>query len=91
MEQEIELLLQNNPNWILEETTLVGNWKVNDFARLRSLVGDLCNLADELNHHPTVTYGYNTLRIETTTHDAGNTITAKDVELARRVSGLVGE
>jgi len=91
MEQEIALLLENNPNWILEKNTLVGNWKVADFAMLRQLVGELCDLADELNHHPTVTYGYNTLRVETTTHDAGNTITTKDMELATAVSKLVGE
>ena len=91
MEQEIELLLKNNPNWKLEENTLVGNWKLPNFSELRLVVGRLCDLADELNHHPNVTYGYSTLRVETTTHDAGNTITAKDVELAKRVSGLVGE
>jgi len=91
MEQEIELLLKNDKNWIQAENTLVGNWKVADFAKLRGLIGELCDLADDLNHHPTVTYGYNTLRVETTTHDAGNTITDKDVELAKRVSKLVGE
>jgi 4a-hydroxytetrahydrobiopterin dehydratase len=90
MKQTIDDLLANHPAWTVSGETLVGNWKFNDFAALRAVVTQVCDLADELNHHPTVTYGYNTLRIETTTHDAGNKITQKDVELAGRVSELVG-
>ena len=84
MEQEITEFLRKSENWQQVENTLVGNWKLTDFAELRKAVGKLCDLADELNHHPTVTYGYNTLRVETTTHDAGSTITTKDIELAKR-------
>ena len=58
---------------------------------LKEIIGKLCDLADELDHHPTVTFGYNTLRIETTTHDAGNRITQKDVELAERVCQLINK
>ena len=82
-------LLANNPAWTVSGETLVGNWKFNDFAALRAIVTQVCDLADELNHHPTVTYGYNTLQIETTTHDEGNTITEKDVELAGRISAVI--
>ena len=89
MEQKIEELLQNNLNWQQVENSLIGNWKFADFKELREMVGKLCDLADDLNHHPTVTYGYNTLRVETTTHDAANTITDKDIELAKRVSDLI--
>jgi len=82
-------LLANDPAWTVSGETLVGNWKFTNFTELRAVVVAVCNLADELNHHPTVIYGYNTLRIETTTHDAGNTITEKDVELAGRVSEVL--
>jgi len=91
MEHDLEILLNNYPAWSVSGETLVGKWQLSNFAELRSIVSQLCDLADELNHHPTVTFGYNTLRVETTTHDAGNTITKKDVELANRVSALVGE
>ncbi len=91
MEQDINTFLENHSSWQLSDNTLVGNWKLADFAQLRQVVTQLCDLADELNHHPTVTYGYNTLHVETTTHDAGNQITHKDLELARSVSQMVGE
>ncbi len=91
MEQVIEELLHSDTNWRKVEETLVGEWQFADFSELSGVVGKLCDLADELNHHPTVTYGYNTLRVETTTHDAGNTITELDIELAKRISEIVGE
>ena len=91
MEQTTQTLITKYPAWSVSGETLVGNWTVANFAELRAIISRLCDLADELNHHPQVTFGYNQLTVETTTHDAGNTITEKDIELAQRVSELVGE
>jgi len=91
MKQSIDELLARYPQWIVSGETLVGNWQFGDFKELRAVVVQVCDLAEKLNHHPMVTYGYNTLQIETTTHDAGNAITQKDVDLALRVSEVVGE
>jgi len=92
MEQTtINAFIDEHPDWQQQENTLVGEWNVNDFSALRTVITQLCDLTEELNHHPTVTYGYNTLRVATTTHDAGNTITDLDLTLARRVSELLTE
>lgn len=91
MNEQIEELLQNNTRWKYLDDSLVGEWKLDDFESLREVVHRLCDLAADLDHHPKVSYGYNTLRVETTTHDAGNKVTEKDIELAKRVSELVGE
>ncbi len=37
---------------------------------------------DSLNHHPSWTNIYNRVEVELTTHDAGNTVTEKDLQLA---------
>jgi 4a-hydroxytetrahydrobiopterin dehydratase len=37
---------------------------------------------DALNHHPSWTNVYNRVEVELTTHDAGNTVTEKDHQLA---------
>ena len=47
------------------------------------------HLADELNHHPTISVGYRTVRVTTTTHDEGNTVTDRDRELAAAIDALV--
>lgn len=40
--------------------------------------------AEELGHHPEWTNVYDTVSVRLITHHAGNKLTAKDVELARR-------
>jgi len=89
MQETIENLVTQYPEWSLDSNTLTGEWETANFDELRVIVGKLCELAAELNHHPTVTYAYKTLRVETTTHDAGNKLTEIDVELASRVSKLI--
>ena len=91
MQNKIQTLLATDPAWKYQNNRLVGEWVFSNFSEVRAMVGQLGDLADELNHHPMVTYGYNTVQIKTTTHDAGNTVTDLDIELAKRVSALVGE
>jgi len=89
MKQTIEQFVANNPAWAVSGETLVGNWQLEGFNEVKSLITKLCNLADACNHHPEVTFGYNTIQVTTTTHDAGNIITEKDIELAQRVAQLM--
>ncbi|HYG50103.1 MAG TPA: 4a-hydroxytetrahydrobiopterin dehydratase [Flavobacteriales bacterium] len=35
-------------------------------------------LAEKMDHHPTVTTGYGEVRVEISTHSAGNKVTEKD-------------
>jgi len=89
MQDNIQALLESHPAWQFNGNQLAGEWKFSDFSALRLVVKQLFDLAEELNHHPTVTYGYDTLRIVTTTHDAGNVVTDLDLQLAKSVNALV--
>ena len=91
MEQTIKQFLDTHPAWIVSGETLVGNWQLAGFDEVKPMVSKLCDLADSFNHHPTVTFGYNTIKVETATHDTGNTITEKDIELAQRITQLIAE
>lgn len=44
--------------------------------------------AEAMNHHPRWTNVYNAVEIWLNTHDAGDTVTAKDRELARKIDAL---
>lgn len=79
----------------------VGDWRVRDsvastvfntktFSAGAAFVSRIAAIADELNHHPDVDLRYPSVTIRLTTHDAGG-LTARDVELARRISGLARE
>jgi 4a-hydroxytetrahydrobiopterin dehydratase len=46
--------------------------------------------AEQLNHHPNWSNVYNQVDIVLTTHDAGNTVTEKDWQLAKKIDEIYG-
>ncbi len=50
-----------------------------------SAVGVVC---EGLDHHPDLTISYRKVRVELTTHDAGNSITQRDIDTARAIENL---
>ena len=45
--------------------------------------------AEKANHHPKWTNVYNKVEIWLNTHDAGDTITAKDRKLAKTIDAII--
>ena len=86
---KLEAFFAEYPDWYQEEDELVAGFEFADFEGVKNLLSSLTSVIDEQNHHPTVTFGYNTIEIRTTTHDAGGAITEKDLELAKKVSALL--
>jgi 4a-hydroxytetrahydrobiopterin dehydratase len=50
-------------------------------------VGQIADVAEEMDHHPDLDIRYDCVRVAVVTHDAGG-VTELDVELARRVDAL---
>ena len=50
----------------------------------------IAEAAEALNHHPELTWVYNTLHIDLTTHDEGG-LTDLDLQLAKTIDGILGE
>lgn len=78
----------NNSHFVEESNKLVGKFDFNDFEEVRQFVVKVMKTADEVNHHPEVTFSYNWVRIEITTHDAGNVVTDKDHSLAEAITNI---
>ena len=89
MNIEIEEFIDKYPDWYVENGKLVAGFEFKDFSGVQNLVSVIINSADELNHHPDVQFGYNTVEVKTVTHDEGNTITDKDFSLAKAISEAV--
>jgi 4a-hydroxytetrahydrobiopterin dehydratase len=47
-------------------------------------------IAEKMDHHPTWTNTYNKVKIELSTHDAGDIVTDKDHTLAKEIDQLIG-
>ncbi|HUH50779.1 MAG TPA: 4a-hydroxytetrahydrobiopterin dehydratase [Flavobacterium sp.] len=75
-------------NWKEENNCLTRNFKFKDFVEAWSFMTKVALIAEKMNHHPEWSNVYNSVDITLTTHDKGNTITAKDRELAAKIDEL---
>jgi 4a-hydroxytetrahydrobiopterin dehydratase len=86
---EIQSALDELDAWEFEDDKLTTTYEFTDFRAAVSFIVRMSYYAEELNHHPEITNVYNTVDIALTTHDAGNKVTEKDVELARQIEDFV--
>uniref|UniRef100_UPI00404790D3 4a-hydroxytetrahydrobiopterin dehydratase n=1 Tax=Roseivirga sp. TaxID=1964215 RepID=UPI00404790D3 len=75
--------------WAEKENKLVREFKFKDFVEAFGFMTKVAIEAEKMNHHPSWSNVYNTVNIELTTHDAGNTVTEKDRKLAAKIDNLI--
>lgn len=71
--------------WEEKDNMLVRKFVFEDFKAAFAFMTKVAMLAEVHQHHPTWTNTYNQVEIKLTTHDAGNTITEKDKQLASAI------
>lgn len=74
--------------WREENNYLVREFVFKDFKQAFSFMIQVAAIADASDHHPLWTNVYNKVEIKLNTHDAGNTITQKDRDLAAAIDKL---
>ena len=74
--------------WKEENNTLKRTLIFKDFKEAIAFMNQVAEVAEEVNHHPWWSNVYNKVEIELTTHDAGNTVTEKDHDLARKIDAI---
>lgn len=60
-----------------------------DFIEAFAFISKLAIIQEKANHHATIHNTYNTVELYLNTHDAGNTITKKDWDLAEQIEKLL--
>jgi 4a-hydroxytetrahydrobiopterin dehydratase len=85
---KISAALKKLPGWERKGDHLEKKFKFPSFQAAIATMVRISFEAERLNHHPDWTNCYTDLTIRLSTHDAGNKITAKDVELAGRIEAL---
>lgn len=76
-------------DWAVEGDALVRTLELGGFRAAMAFLVRLGFEAEALQHHPEIHNVYGTVRLRLTTHDAGDRITRRDVDLARRIDALV--
>ncbi len=85
---EIEHALTHLPGWAWEGDALVKTLTFKNFREALAFMLKAGFEADAMDHHPDWTNVYNRVVVRLKTHDAGGRVTAKDVELAKRMEAL---
>ncbi|MGA1228853.1 MAG: 4a-hydroxytetrahydrobiopterin dehydratase [Burkholderiaceae bacterium] len=87
-DHEILEALERRPQWAYVDGSLVLERHGLAYEVIAGWVASIAALAIELDHHPEICFGYNSLRVSLRTHDQQG-ITTKDFECADRILTLL--
>jgi 4a-hydroxytetrahydrobiopterin dehydratase len=74
--------------WEEKNNFLIKTFTFQNFQEAFGFMTRVAFIAEQMNHHPNWSNVYNKVIIELTTHDAGNTITEKDRNLAKAIDKI---
>ena len=76
-------------SWKIKENRLYKKFVFKSFVDAFAFMTKVALEAERMNHHPNWSNVYNTVVIELCTHEAGNTVTEKDKQLADIIDSLI--
>lgn len=75
--------------WQNQNGKLYQKFVFKDFKQAVVFLNQVAEISDKMNHHPKINNTYNTVELWLSTHEAGDTVTEKDQQLADEISKLV--
>lgn len=79
----------NSTQWEEKNNALYRKFEFKDFSQAFAFMTRVALAAEKMDHHPNWSNVYNKVEISLNTHDAGDIVTDKDRELAKKIDGLV--
>lgn len=84
--EEIKENLRELNGWKRESEWLKKRFEFRNFSESLDFVNKVGEIAEELDHHPDITFGWGYANIELTTHDVGG-LTHNDFDVAVAIDG----
>ena len=75
--------------WQEKNNALYRKFEFKDFSEAFAFMTRVALAAEKMDHHPSWKNVWNTVEISLNTHDAGDTITSKDHDLANKIDKLL--
>lgn len=75
--------------WTEKDNKLYRKFEFSNFSEAFAFMTRVAIEAEKMDHHPLWTNVYNRVEIWLSTHDAGDIVTVKDHNLAKRIDGFV--
>ncbi len=89
-EDALKAFLEKHGDWSREGDKIARDFKAASDREAVGAIDRIAELAIGAGHHPELTWVYDSLHIELTTHDAGG-LTTKDVDLATEIDGVLAD
>jgi len=77
--------------WQEQDNKLYRKFQFKNFSQAFGFMTRVAIEAEKMDHHPLWTNVYNTIEIWLSTHSAGDVVTNKDRELAKKIDALIQE
>lgn len=74
--------------WTSSNNAIERTFTFSNFIEAFAFMTKVALIAESVNHHPMWTNEWNKVIIRLTTHDAGNIVTEKDLQLAKLIDAL---
>lgn len=75
--------------WKETDKKLYRKFQFRNFSEAFAFMTRVAIEAEKMDHHPLWTNVYNTVEIWLSTHDAGDIVTAKDHDLAKKIDAIM--
>ena len=75
--------------WKEADNNLIREFRFKDFQEAFTFMTRVAFIAEKMNHHPAWFNVYNYVRIELSTHDAGDVVTERDRRLALAIDEVL--
>lgn len=75
--------------WTENDNKLYRKFTFKDFNEAFGFMTRVALAAEKMDHHPTWTNTYNLVELWLSTHDAGDVVTEKDHELAKKIDNCL--
>jgi 4a-hydroxytetrahydrobiopterin dehydratase len=82
-------VLNSSIMWKEENNKLYRKFEFKNFSEAFAFMTRIALQAEKMDHHPLWTNVYNTVEIWLSTHDAGDIVTDKDRQLAKKIDSLI--
>lgn len=87
--EELQEVVKTLEGWRVENDKLKKDFKFKNFKEAAAFIMRIAFEAESLQHHPELFNVYSKVNISLCTHEAGDKITNKDVELAKAIDSIL--
>lgn len=87
-EEEIKNALESLNDWTFKDDKLTKKFTFGNFKEAAGFIMRIAFEAEALQHHPELFNVYSTVNISLSTHDAGDKVTSKDIDLAKAIDSI---